>query len=176
MTKPERDETENAERTIYQPPPHGNSPQRAEHERVGNQQSARDHSEREQPSIPHGIAQRSEIRDRNHEVAEREPIGSVKQKGIFRAGVVHGGLHAHEPVGPSGCRRGLRGGCGLSELNQAVYLKLQGNCRKTAEKQANDKQPGPDANPAAQRFFEFGIHAALVSAPIDFASCGAGER
>src|SRR5262249_32905789 len=83
VAKPQRNDPKDAERTINHSPPNRNPSNRAKDQRIRNHHYASDHPESEQPGVSYWIKNGSKKRNCDHEMAESQPIGAIKQKWSF---------------------------------------------------------------------------------------------
>src|SRR5690348_3583578 len=96
--KPEGDKSQNAERTVNQPPPERNAAQAAKHQRVGNHQHAGEQAKIKQPTVAKGVAQSTHESQRDNEMPERQPVGAVEKKRILFLSLGQSTLNAQQPL------------------------------------------------------------------------------
>src|SRR6266480_1210127 len=88
IAKPQRNEPENAEGTINQPPINWNAPKSAEDERIRHNERAGNDAELKEPDVAHRVAQRANERNSDHEMSECKPVEAIGHERIPGVGVV----------------------------------------------------------------------------------------
>lgn len=142
-------DADDTERTVYQTPEKGNSSDRPADKGQRDDKNTRDHPELDHPDVSRRIAERANKCDSDHNVREREPIGTIEEERIPLAGFRNSAMKKRNPLGQPGSP-GFRHRSYARDLLKEIHLSLDRKGRESTEQKPNDKEPKQELNPPAQ--------------------------
>jgi hypothetical protein len=93
----ERDSSKDAEAAVDETPERRDAAERSGDEGEGKDAGAGDYAELKHPFVADRVAQWAEEDDGQDEVGEGEPVGSISEEGVAKAGVAEGVVDSCDP-------------------------------------------------------------------------------